>query len=236
MAQLLFYEDVTPVSPQHHRDLCIERVDYSFASNVNAVPLAAAEMAAAAADYPIVFAGQTGNTMPVIILGLERGKNQHVSDAGEWTTNYIPAFVQRYPFVFSQTDGGFMLCVDEQWAGCNREGRGDRLFDEQGNRTEYLDGMMKFLGDSQVQAERTKVYCSHLTELGLLEPMQAEFTLSSGENKSLGGFKAVNRQKVKELEPEKLAELSKTGELELTYVHLLSMNNLRRVPQLSTAQ
>ena len=89
---------------------------------------------------------------------------------------------------------------------------------------------MKFLGTSQVQAERTKVYCAKLTELGLLDPMSAEITLASGESKSLGGFKAVNRQKLKELDPEKLAELSRTDELELTYVQLLSMNNLRRIP------
>ena len=230
MAQLLFYENAIPVSPTNHRDLCIERVNYSFASNVNAVPLVAAEIPAAATDYPIVFAGQPENTMPVAILGLERGRNQHVDEDGQWTTDYVPAFVQRYPFVFSQAEDQFTLCIDEQWAGCNREGRGDRLFDEQGNRTEYLDGMMKFLGTSQVQAERTKVYCAKLTELGLLDPMSAEITLASGESKSLGGFKAVNRQKLKELDPEKLAELSRTDELELTYVQLLSMNNLRRIP------
>ena len=36
---------------------------------------------------------------------------------------------------------------------------------------------------------------------------------------------AVNRDKLKELEPEKLAELDKTNELELIYNHLHSMRH-----------
>ena len=59
--------------------------------------------------------------------------------------------------------------------------------------------------------------------------MKADFTLPGGEKKSIGGFFAVSREKLRNLAPEKLAELAKTDELELTYIHLLSMNNFRRV-------
>ena len=41
----------------------------------------------------------------------------------------------------------------------------------------------------------------------------------------LTGFMAVDRGRLKELSGEKLAELAKTDELELTYTHLQSMNN-----------
>jgi hypothetical protein len=61
-------------------------------------------------------------------------------------------------------------------------------------------------------------------ELGVLEPMQAQVELS-GERFSLGGFMAVNRAKLKEVSGEKLAELAKTDELELIYLHLQSMRN-----------
>ena len=39
MTQLLFYENITPVSPQRHADLSIDRADFGFAANVNSVPL-----------------------------------------------------------------------------------------------------------------------------------------------------------------------------------------------------
>ena len=89
--------------------------------------------------------------------------------------------------------------------------------------------MLKFLEESQAHFVRTQTYCKHLKEMDLLEPMKADFTLPGGEKKSLGGFMAVNRDKLRNLAPEKLAQLAKTDELELTYIHLLSMNNFRRV-------
>jgi hypothetical protein len=229
MAQLLFYENVAPVSPQRHGELSIERADFGFAANVNSVPLMAVEMTAAASEYTIVFAGNEEAVAPVVILGLEGTKNQYVDKDGKWSADYIPAFVRRYPFVFSQQENTYTLCVDEAWDGCNKDGKGERLFDEKGERTEYLSRMLKFLEESQAHFVRTQTYCKHLKEMDLLEPMKADFTLPGGEKKSLGGFMAVNRDKLRNLAPEKLAQLAKTDELELTYIHLLSMNNFRRV-------
>jgi hypothetical protein len=53
--------------------------------------------------------------------------------------------------------------------------------------------------------------------------------MGSGEKLSLGGFWAVNRAKLKALSGEKLAELAKTDELELLYLHLQSMRNFNLV-------
>ena len=60
----------------------------------------------------------------------------------------------------------------------------------------------------------------------LLEPVQATFTLGSGEKVSLRGFQTVNRAKLKALDDATLAELARTDALELIYLHLQSMNNL----------
>src|SRR5262249_49610982 len=49
--------------------------------------------------------------------------------------------------------------------------------------------------------------------------------MASGERMSLGGFMAVERAKLKEGSGEKLAELAKSDELELLYLHLQSMRN-----------
>ena len=134
--------------------------------------------------------------------------------------------MRRYPFVFSTADDGktFMLCVDEAFPGFNREGRGQRLFDG-GKPTPYVDNVLKFLQEYQAQFTRTRAFCKKVRELGLLEPMQAQISMGSGERLSLGGFWAVNRAKVKALPGDKLAELAKTDELELLYLHLQSMRN-----------
>jgi hypothetical protein len=233
--QLLFYERVTPISSQRHRDWSIEGGThrYQFSSGVNSVPLTAIEIPAAAREYTIVFAGAEDSAVPVVILGTEGNENLYVGEDGSWDARYVPAFVRRYPFVFARSDDGktFTLCIDESWGGCNQEGRGERLFDEQGERTPYLQNVLSFLQDYQNHFLRTQAYCTKLKKLDLLEPMQAQFTLPGGVQRSLAGFMAVSRDKLKALSGKKLSELAKTDELELTYTHLQSLNNFTAMLQ-----
>lgn len=227
--QLMFYEKVAPVSPQRHGNWSIEAgADYDFARKVNSVPLAAIEIPHAAREYTVVFAQAGPDVVPVVILGVKNDENLYVTEDGKWHAKYIPAFVRRYPFVFSPSEDGktLRLCVDESWKGCNQEGRGQALFDEKGERTPFLERLLGFLQDYQQNAQRTKAYTKRLQDLGLLEMKTAQFTLGD-QKMALQGFMAVNRDKLKELPPETLQEMAKTNELELTYAHLLSMNNLQ---------
>jgi len=226
-AQLLFYKEAVPVSKDQHAAFSIDTTqDYSFASQVNSVPLTATEFPFAARDYVIVFAGQE-TPMPAAILGIQQDKNVFVSDDGHWQGRYIPAFVRRYPFVFSSSEDGatFTLCVDKEFKGLNEEDRGEKLFDEAGEKTSYLDRMLNFLQEYQLQFQRTQAFCKQLKELDLLETMQAHISMPSGSQQSLTGFQVINRDRLKALDGEKLAELAKTDALELAYLHLQSMNN-----------
>ena len=74
--QLLIYETAVPVSPARHSKCSVEVKDYSFARNVNAVPIVAAEFPFAAAEYTIVFAGTAEDIMPAVILGV---RPEHVA-------------------------------------------------------------------------------------------------------------------------------------------------------------
>jgi len=218
--QLLFYKQATPVSREHHSTTSIDtNQDYSFASQVNSVPLTATEFPHAARDYVIVFAGKD--------TGAEHNRNVFVSEDGHWEGRYIPAFVRRYPFVFSSSADGstFTLCIDQEFQGLNQDNRGEKLFDEQGEKTTYLERMLNFLRDYQVQYQRTLAFCEKLKELDLLEPMQAQISLPSGSQLSLTGFQVINRDRLKALDGDKLAELARNDALELAYLHLYSLNN-----------
>jgi hypothetical protein len=238
--QLLIYETVVPLSFGRHRDCSVELSgDYKFSSKVNSVPLTAVEFPAAAAEYPIVFAGSGENILPAVILGVRGNENLYLTKEGAWDAKYIPAFIRRYPFVFSQIPDTqqFTLCIDEAFSGFNRDGRGQRIFSDESKPTPYVEAILKFLQEYQVQFNRTKTFCSKVRELDLLEPMQATVDMNSGERLSLSGFMAVNRAKLKEVSGEKLAELAKTDELELLYLHLQSMRNFTLLPtRLATSQ
>ena len=226
--QLLIYETAVPLSSLHHAKASVEpNTTYEFSKSVNSVPLMAVEFPFAAPEYAIVFAGTKEQVMPAVILGMREKENLFLDDGGVWHARDVPAFVRRYPFVFSSDNEGktFTLCIDEAFAGFNREGRGQRLFDDASKPTEFTNNVLKFVQEYQRQFERTKAFCEKLKELDLLEPMQAQVALASGERTSLTGFMAVDRKKLKALSGDKLSELAKTDELELLYLHLYSMRN-----------
>ena len=224
--QLLIYKTAVPITRARHADYFVEMgPDYTFSDAVNSVPLMAVEFPQAASEYPIVFAGTDTEVMPAVILGVRGNENLFVSEDHSWKARYIPAFVRRYPFVFTRSNDRFVLCVDEECPGVNQEGKGQRLFGESGDPTPYVDNVLKFLQEYQAQFLRTQRFCSRVRELGLLEPMQAQVTLDAGTRLMLGGFMAVNRDKLKALPPETVAEMLRTDELELLYLHLHSMRN-----------
>ena len=227
-SQLLIYESAVPVSNARHADVSVEvGADYGFSRRVNSVPLMAVEFPHAAAEYAIVFSGSAEAFIPAVILGMRGDENLYLTQQGAWQAKYIPAFVRRYPFVFSSTQDGktFTLCIDEAFPGFNRDGRGQRLFGADKKPSAYVSNVLKFLEQYQAEFRRTQAFCQKLKELNLLEPMRAQAKLKSGEQLSLTGFMAVNRDRLKALSAEKLAELAKTDELELLYLHLQSMRN-----------
>jgi hypothetical protein len=226
--QLLIYKTAVPVTKARHRDWCIEGgTNYAFSSETNSVPIMAVEFPAAASEYAIVFAGDEKEVMPAVILGLREHENLYLSNESSWTAKYIPAFVRRYPFVFSRDGDRFVLCIDEEFPGFNKEGHGEPLFSKEGKPTPYVDRVLKFLQEYQAQFLRTQAFCRKVRELDLLEPMRAQVETAEGMRLGLGGFSAVNRQKLKALPGDKLAELAKTDELELLYLHLQSMRNFQ---------
>lgn len=232
--QLMIYEQVVPVSSQQHRELSVEAgVPYEFARELRAVPLVAQEIPFCSLEYTVVFApsGKDGEVIPFVVLGVQENENLYVSKEGDWTAKYIPAFIRRYPFVFAANEDRtkFTLCIDETWQGCNKEGRGEKLFDDEGNKTPFIDRLLKFNEEYQKNSMLTEVFCKKLQELDLLDTREASITLQGGEQVKLSGFMVVNREKLTKLPPEALSEMAKNGALELTYAHLLSMNNLGMV-------
>jgi len=99
------------------------------------------------------------------------------------------------------------------------------LFDANGKPSEYVDNVLKFLQEYRAQFLRTQAFCSKLKSLDLLEPMQAQFTLASGEKMSLTGFMVVDRKRLKALSGEAMVDLAQTDELELIFLHLQSMRH-----------
>lgn len=230
--QMLIYETAIPVAYSRHADASIDSSNnYAFAANVNAVPLMAVEFQRAAAEFAIVFSQVGTDILPAAVLGVRSEQNLYLADGGRWQAKYLPAFIRRYPFVFASSEDQqtLTLCIDETCAGFNREGRGQRLFGDDGKPSAYVEHVLKFLQEYQAHFERTRQFCRRLKELNLLEPMQAEVTTPGGTKQALGGFLGVKRERLRELGGEALSALARTDELELLYLHLYSLRNFNEV-------
>ncbi|SIO11922.1 SapC family protein [Vannielia litorea] len=228
--QLLFYETPVAVNPAKHGKTCINfGGDFSYAAGVNSVPIAASEFALCAAEYPIVFAGTLEAPVPSVILGLDGARNAMVGKKGAWLGAYVPAYIRRYPFVLSQQDeaGNQTLHLDETADCLNTKGRGEALFDGEGQPSDYLKDVLKFQQEYQSQHQRTQAYARRLAELELLKPMRADYTTPKGEKRTLQGFFSVDRDKLKALDDAAVMQMFRNDELECTFLHLASARNFK---------
>jgi hypothetical protein len=228
----LFYQEVQALNPAVHGNLrYVESHDRGFSRGANAVFLNTVEFAHASHEYPIVFAGNPGAFAPVAVLGVEKDRNLLVGEDGTWNARYIPAYVRRYPFIVVD-DARSTVCIDSTASAFGTEGEGERLFDEEGKETHFLQQKIRFLKEYEGARQATRAFASRLEELDLLESMQANVAPTGGKKYSLRGFHVVGRQRLGALGAETLAELQEKGLLELIYRHLFSLDNFSRFLEL----
>lgn len=236
------YGQITPLDKRRHAGLGL-RGDghFHWCAAVNAAHLNAAEMPRAALDYPVAFLrdAQTGEFIPVAVLGLRAQQNLFVDAEGRWREHrYIPAFFRRYPFCLADipsADGQqarHMICVQEdQLAPSARP-----LFDTQGNSTATWEPILKLLEAVESARQQTRVLTRRLEALQLLMPFDALGVPQQGEPLRLQGLHRVDEKKLQEIAGKDLRTLMKKGELRCIYAHLVSLENFARLMDLSQAE
>jgi hypothetical protein len=226
--QLLIYDRVVPLNRQVHRDTSVRKISsFAFAAEVNTVPIVDVEFARVALEAPVVFARTETGLVSLALMGTAERKNAFVGPDMQWSGRYIPAFLRRYPFVFSVEQGAdrMTLCMDESFEGLNTENRGERMFDADGNPTTYLSTVLRFMEDYQATFNRTQAFCDRLEERDLLEEARIDYRLSDGTQGVVSGFLRVSAERLRALDDDMLGGMVRTGEMDLIQAHLLSLMN-----------
>ena len=229
MADLLFYKKLAPVNKEQHRRHSLKRFErLDFAANAQSVLLTGTEYPDASKEYPIVFVKAPDNSfMSVALLGFRPNENLYINSDGKWDARYIPAYVRRYPFIFSEASPQqLVLCVDEDCDALNIAGEGEPLFDEQGATSPFMNNIVKFMQDYQQDFQRTKAFLEHLQQFDLLKENSVQIKLLTGEEFHVNGIWVVDETKLAALGDDKLLQLAKNGELGRVYAHLISLSNL----------
>ena len=222
-----FYQRPVLLDAQRHSHLSVkENAGYAFARGVHSLLLNASEFAVASRFYPIVFAGEGAAAVPMAVVGARPQQNLFVDDAGHWVPGaYVPAYVRRYPFIFTESPdrSKLGLCVDE---ACDFVVESDvRPLFADGKRTDVVEKALEFCVAYQREFEASKAFVAGLTEQDLLVPNQAEMRLKSGERLAIGGFKVVDQAKFNALPDDVFLDWRKRGWLPLVYFHIVSVLN-----------
>ena len=110
------------------------------------------------------------------------------------------------------------------------------MFDADGAQTSYLNTVLEFMKQYQGDFNRTREVCNLLADLDILEEVNARVPLPSDPERTLSGFKVVNRTKLKALSGDVLEQLLKDDLLEFVFLHLASLKNLERLHERAMAR
>jgi hypothetical protein len=230
----LFYTAPMALDAQRHAKLGLKKnFGLGFTAKVNAVPINMIEMPQICHFYPIAFSPDASAT-PVALLGLRDQENLFVDKKGEWMENaYIPAYIRRYPFIFSETPGNdqLTLCVDNDGAVVD-EKSDQKFFETDGKPTALSQNALEFCKSYHAAAQQTLQFSKALAASGMLVTRQAEVNVGNGQRINFAGFRIVDEQKLAEMPDKDFVEWRQKGWLPFLYAHLFSGAQWQRLTQL----
>jgi hypothetical protein len=233
----MFYKNPVPLDPARHATAGLrDRDDFNFAAQTNAVALTLSEFGHAARSYPIVFSNAQP-TVPFAVVGLRSNENLFLDAAGKWRADhYIPAYVRRYPFIFSEVPQSqqLVLCIDE--AAENFDTASPRPFFVDGKPAEALQRAFKFNETFQAHFEDTRRFGEWLDQNNMLENRMARADLGNGQTFTVQGFRLINVERLRALEDAQVLELHKRGWLPMLHFHLQSLYNWELLSSLMRAR
>lgn len=223
------------LNQEAHKDLkIIPRFSLESVQNRHVVPLMLQEVPAAAVHYPVFFLQVEENRYaPVAVFGLREGQNVFIKD-DKFEGEYIPANIRSYPFTLVQaSDEQLVLCINEQ-SDVVSTTEGQALFAENGERTEFFEGVNKFFRDFIDASTASRNVMEQLSEMGLFRADGLQYRDAAGNDHRVNGFFVLDREKFDALSDEQFVTLRKLGVLPAIYAHFNSLdrisNLIRRLP------
>ncbi|MCB5424225.1 SapC family protein [Altererythrobacter sp. CC-YST694] len=236
----LFYQDLMPLNRRDHEKWRSHRSETAnWLIDQHAVPLTAEEFSLAQRFFPIVFSSGE-RPVPLALFGLNEGVNVYVDAEGVLTTDiYMPAYVRRYPFLLAKLDANtdvMSLCFDPSSKLLGDFEDGDALFEGE-EPAEFTKGVMQFCERFEEAGVRTQAFVDELLKHDLLMDGEVAITREGSDQPFIyRGFKMINQEKLRELRGDLLRAWNQNGILALIYAHIMSLDLLRVIFGLQTAQ
>lgn len=236
VGSVLFYRKLEAFTVEDHGALGVSLTanPYAFLAGTHAVPITADEFQFAAVCYPIIFASQS--KIPLALMGPYPGVNVFIAEDGAMDPDaYVPAYVQRYPFLPVAVDGPrdalggqgrMVLCVDR--AASTISDRPEIPFFENGQHSQYTKEGVQSCNKFEELAKRTRDFIRILEQHDLFEPMQLTVPRANPDGTEAPPQKVteclrISEQKLNALPDDVFIKLRNIGIPGLTYAHLMSL-------------
>ena len=204
----LFYKNPVPLDAKVHAGLALKKnFGLDFTKGVNAVPVNLIEFPQICHYYPIAFSPD-GSGTPVAIMGLRDNENLFLNVKGEWEEDtYIPAYIRRYPFIFSEMPGNdqLSLCIDMDDALVEKNGE-QRFFTDDGKPTPLSQNALEFCKSYHAAAQHTIEFGKALADAGLLVERHAEIAVGPGKKINFSGFRIIVEAQLADLDDQPVSE------------------------------
>ncbi len=222
------YKEIELILKDKHQESGVGEIEnFLHAKEVSSAIITMEEFFQACKHYPIVFSkNEKEGWFALALLGL-KNRNIFVDEKGKWKKEcYIPAYIRRYPFIFVQNDKELLLGFDAQHKVSKEEAGSRYFFDENGEKTEFVDNVLQFMNQVQHSSQQTKKFIETLDEMGLLEASTLHGTNKQGEEISLNGFWVLNEEKLNKTTQKNRTRLCKQNYMQPITAHLISLSNI----------
>lgn len=229
--------NATLLDKKTHANLYINNAPSAeFGDDINYIPIVADELKQLVLDYPVYFMKnpQTGQFELFVLTGFTAGENLFLQQ-GRWRAQYIPLHIKRQPFklglrdatITEPTDNDLAVLIHQDHPRVN-ENTGERIFDQQGDPTAYLNAVCEQLMTLMHGNKRTSAFITTLLEHELLEAVQLSLN-QQGEKQTYSGLYAINEQALAQLDAHALKSLYEMGYLQACYMIIASIGHIQKL-------
>lgn len=181
--------------------------------------------------YPILFTKDpnTGGFFAAALFGLEADQNLFLKDEG-WDATYIPALVQRQPFLIATGGEGDdkppVASIDLDHPRVSKD-EGEALFDSEGEPSEFLNQKIALLDKLHRGLQHSVGFIDTLLQHELLEQITLDFAFNDGSKKTLQGFYSIAEERLYQMKGDVLESLNRAGYLQPVFMAVASLSRLR---------
>jgi len=228
--------NIVPVRKEQHQKLKLANSrNVSHVDGQHIIPVTAAEYAQSSASFPIVLVKNPDSERfrSVAMLGLEAGENLFFQDK-TWNAISMPQSISMVPFSLGldpDKENTLTACIDldSEFVG---EDKDLALFEDDGKESEVLTNVQNALGRLYDNERMTESFIKELQENDLLQELELNIALSTGEKKKLVGIFTINEDKIKNLSDDKVLDFHKRGLFVPIYSMLSSLTQVNHLVQL----